>query len=71
MDKKIRFEAAAAHYRATGKQNFLQIAIRMADRIYRRSSICVNALTLRLIYSSTHSLIRNEHLRDQRLMVSS
>jgi len=24
-----------AHYRATGKQNFLQIAIRMADRIYR------------------------------------
>jgi len=29
------FEAAAAHYRVTGKRNFLQIAIRMADRIYR------------------------------------
>ena len=29
------FEAAAAHYRATGKRNFLQIAIGMADRIYR------------------------------------
>jgi len=29
------FEAAAAHYRATGKRNFLHIAVRMADRIYR------------------------------------
>jgi hypothetical protein len=30
------FEAAAAHYRATGKRNFLEIAVRMANRIYRQ-----------------------------------
>jgi len=30
------FEAAAAHYRATGKRNFLEIAIKMADNIARR-----------------------------------
>ncbi len=29
------FEAAAAHYRATGKKNFLNIAIKKAENIYR------------------------------------
>jgi len=29
------FESAAAHYRATGKRNLLNVAVRMADRIYR------------------------------------
>jgi len=30
------FEAAAAHYRATGKRNFLDIAVKMADHVHRR-----------------------------------
>ncbi len=30
------FEAAAVHYRATGKRNFLEIAVKMADCIARR-----------------------------------
>ena len=30
------FEAAAAHHRATGKRNFLEIAIKMADCVARR-----------------------------------
>ena len=29
------FEAAAAHYRATGKRNFLEVAIKLADHVYR------------------------------------
>ena len=29
------FEAAAAHYRATGKRNFLDVAVKLADNVHR------------------------------------